>query len=246
MGRIAVGLFLLVVFCTSWKAINYGSQQAKDMVIFYPLNEQGGLVAYDYYINNNNKDTLRGNAIYKGGAIELDGSGDFVSVLPNSRHVISDRFTISLWMWAANLTQSSKHLFSKVNAGFTDNNYAILWEYAGEPDQVSFYAGGYSGTNPRTGSQMTIPSANVWHHVVYTYNGANLRGYLNGVLKINVSTTFSLSTATNSFLSLGGNYQFGNQFAGRLKDIRMYNRGLASEEVMSLFLFPNLIYAKSK
>ena len=238
MGRLAV--ILLAVICMSGRPIFMGSPQCKDLQLFYALNQQGGKTTWDNYITRNARDTLRGDALFAYGALVLDGTGDFVPLVHNPAHIITDRFTISLWMWPSSMATTNKHVFSKVNATFTDNNYAVLFEYVA--DQVEFYAGGYTGTNPRTGSGMTIPNANNWHHVVYSYNGATLNGYVDGVLKISVATVFSLQSASNSFLTIGGNYQFGNQFQGRLKDLKIYNRGLVWSEVRELYVNPNGIY----
>lgn len=238
MGRFAV--ILLAVLCMSGRPIFMGSPQCKDLQIFYPLNQSGGKTTWDSYIVRNARDTLRGDALFAYGSLVLDGTGDFVSLVHNPAHIITDRFTISLWMWPADAMVVDGCTPDGTGMVPADNNYAILFEYVA--DQVEFYAGGYTGTNPRTGSGMTIPNAVNWHHVVYSYNGATLNGYVDGVLKISVATVFSLQSASNSFLSIGGNYQFGNQFQGRLKDVRLYNRGLVHSEIMQLYVNPNGIY----
>lgn len=248
MGRNKLGLliFLAVVFVclTSGRRINRGSTQAIGLVMWYPLDGNGRSFGFqsDMWMGINSRDTLRGDAYVRSNdGLVCDGTGDFLSIVHNSRHEITDRFTISLWVYPDNLTTSSRHIFSKVNGTFTNNNYAILWEYSGENDQVSLFAGGFSGTDPRTGSQMTLSPANNWYHIVYTYDGATLSGYRNGFRVVNTAKVFSLSIASNSYLSIGGNYQFGNHFQGKIKDVRLYNRCLTSSEVMDIYLYPKKI-----
>jgi len=230
-------LTALVVVLSAWGAANRRApiRHRNGLVLHYPLKQQGGLFTFNSVLNNNQKDTLRGDARFRHGCLILDGTGDFVSCRHEASHAITNSFTISLWMNPLNLTQTFKHLFSKVNATFTDNNYAVLFRYVGT--DVQFYEGGnpVSSGVQAAGSNMTIPSANQWHHVVYTYDGATLMGYLNGSRKVNLAKTFTLSSASNSYLSLGGNYQFGNQFQGRLQECKLYNRALTSAEVIDMY-----------
>lgn len=225
MGRHYLVILILVSFTAK--------AQVLAPKVDYPLNGAIGKFGIDMVTKINNRDTMRGDAFVRDNSLRLDGTGDFISIVHNGRHTITDRFTISFWFKPDNLTQSSKHLISKVNTTFTDNNYAILWEYVN--NQIEFYAGGYTGTNPRTGTGMTISNAYIWTFVCYTYNGATMTGYLNNVQRIQVSTTFSLAT-NGSYLSIGGNYQFGNQVAGRIRDFRLWDRGLTYSEVLAEYL----------
>jgi hypothetical protein len=63
-----------------------------------------------------------------------------------------------------------------------------------------------------------------------TYDGANLRFYLNGTLVAIQAITGAMVTSANG-LSLGGNTVWNEYFAGRIDDIRIYNRALSAAEI---------------
>lgn len=73
-------------------------------------------------------------------------------------------------------------------------------------------------------------SLNTWYNVVGTYDGSNMRVYVNGVLKNTKAQTGTL--ATNSVTAKIGTYQGTNyNFTGRISNISIYNRALTSEEI---------------
>ncbi len=75
---------------------------------------------------------------------------------------------------------------------------------------------------------------NAWTHLAATYDGANLRYYVNGVL---VGTTAGTGTinAANGALRIGGNSSApagqGEFFRGLIDEVRVYNRALTAAEI---------------
>ena len=75
---------------------------------------------------------------------------------------------------------------------------------------------------------------NTWTHLATTYDGANMRFYVNGVL---VGTTPGTGTinAANGALRIGGNNSAplgqGEFFKGLIDEVRIYNRALSSAEI---------------
>ena len=65
-----------------------------------------------------------------------------------------------------------------------------------------------------------------------TYDGSMLRIYRNGVLNASAAVTGAMMTS-NSPLRLGGNQVWGEYFAGRLDDVRIYNRVLSAGEIQT-------------
>lgn len=85
-------------------------------------------------------------------------------------------------------------------------------------------------------SDPTLLTTNAWHHVFVTYDGAEIRAYIDGVLTgYNLATgTLQWVGTTNNFF-LGTTYDTsGEKFHGLLDDMRVYNRALSEAEVASL------------
>ena len=145
---------------------------------------------------------------------------------------ITNNFTISFWIRKTSGTSNS-YVLSKLDAAATDNNYGIIYDYAGS-NILEFYAGGYTGTNPRTGSQISITTG-TYHHIVYTYNGSTWSGYKDGLQIFSVSRTFSLATGGTYNLIIG---KFSTTIAVAQMDMDMfymYNRALNIVEVQQLY-----------
>jgi len=101
---------------------------------------------------------------------------------------------------------------------------------------IRFYfsdAGGYSGGTP---------TLDAWNHYCMSYDGANVRIYLNGSLISTTARTGNVSTGTGA-LNLG-RYAGGSfNFNGRLDDVLIYPTGLNGTNVGYLAAQRGAIYA---
>ena len=65
-----------------------------------------------------------------------------------------------------------------------------------------------------------------------TYDGATVRLYVNGVQVASRAQTGAIATSTNP-LQIGGDSIYGQYFAGRIDEARIYNRALSVTEIQS-------------
>ena len=75
-------------------------------------------------------------------------------------------------------------------------------------------------------------AANAWTHLASTYDGANLRLYVNGTLVKTLAQTGNIAASTGA-LRFGGNAIWGEWFAGSLDDVRIYNKALTAAEIQA-------------
>jgi hypothetical protein len=73
-----------------------------------------------------------------------------------------------------------------------------------------------------------------WHHLAATYDGTTVRLYLNGELDGSFSKTGSLSNSGN--LLIGARADSSEYFQGRIDDVRIISRVLASTHIQDLFV----------
>ena len=73
---------------------------------------------------------------------------------------------------------------------------------------------------------------NAWTHLAVTYDGSNLRLYVNGTLVRTTAMSGSMAASTG-VLRLGGNSVWGEWFSGLMDDVRIYNRALSTAEVQA-------------
>jgi hypothetical protein len=86
------------------------------------------------------------------------------------------------------------------------------------------------------GSQIDL---NNWYNVVFTFNGQELKQYINGVLITSNSLAgFTLNTVGNSGISIGVSDQANGHwspFGGKIDDIGLWNRALTQQEITNLY-----------
>src|SRR5439155_9838817 len=65
-----------------------------------------------------------------------------------------------------------------------------------------------------------------------TYDGANLRMYVNGTLVRTQAVTGSI-VETSGALRIGGNSVWGEYFSGLIDEVRIYSRALSQSEIQT-------------
>jgi hypothetical protein len=106
-------------------------------------------------------------------------------------------------------------------AVYRDNSYYIYGSI-GANTGTATWTNGYTGV---------ICEQDIYYHVTSTWDGSNVRTYVNGDLKV----TYSLTTYSNS----GGNIRFGTssdnggtyRWLGEIPITKIYNRALTAQEV---------------
>jgi hypothetical protein len=81
-----------------------------------------------------------------------------------------------------------------------------------------------------------VPSQNVWYNIVGTYDGSNIKIYIDGVLK--ATTIVSGNINNNTELLMLGDAGYGGYSSilnGNLDEVSIYSRGLTQSEVTSIY-----------
>lgn len=147
------------------------------------------------------------------GAVQFDGTDGIFNVANPTDLDFTNHFTVSLWFKPTNLTQTNKYVLEKYS---TANRYAVLWEYV--DNSLEFWSLGFTGSDPRTGSQILLSDTN-WHHIVYSYDGTTWAGYLDGAPVFSVARTFALQPDATSIMRI--NVPGGSNTAATLDELRM-------------------------
>jgi hypothetical protein len=78
----------------------------------------------------------------------------------------------------------------------------------------------------------SVIPVNAWTHLATTYDGTVLRLFVNGVQVSTRSQTGTIAVSASP-LRLGGNSPFGEFFAGRIDEVRIYNRVLTAQQIQA-------------
>jgi hypothetical protein len=164
----------------------------------------------------------------------FDGTNDYVNVPYNTSHNLTNQGTISTWINPSTLTQGSfAGIVAQCTGGGTNQQaYTLSWR------QVSnaFLGQICNGSGTYNEIYANLPTvANVWYNIVFTWNGSQLTMYNNAIV-IGAATQTVNCQVLATDLTIGGfTYKgaggSGESFNGSISKVKIYNRGLTSQEV---------------
>jgi hypothetical protein len=179
---------------------------------------------------NGNNGTITGSPTYAAGkigsALTLNGTADYVDCGAAASLDILKAVTLSVWIKPANFANSAYQTF--VSKG--DHAYC-LHHTNGNVIEFYIYNTGWRSIN---GGPVTSTYNATWHHVAGTYDGSQLKLYVDGKMAGSTLWTGTIDTATHS-VSIGRNSeQSGRLFNGAIDDVRIYRGALPTSEIVKL------------
>jgi hypothetical protein len=202
------------------------------MIAWWKFDETKGETVIDSSGNGLNG-KLVGDArivsdLVRGNVLSLDGDGDYVDCGNNQAFDITNSITVTAWV---NITTVPTIWTSIVNKGET------AWRLSTYRDQRRFhFAINPGATGPYINGNIEV-AAGEWHHVCGTYDGANIRLYVDGVEDPNSPMANSRGITTNGEpVYIGGNSEKpGRYWNGLIDDVRIYSYALSEAEVKELY-----------
>jgi hypothetical protein len=199
------------------------------LVAAYGFEEGTGTAAADSSGTGNNG-VLNGPAWTAagkfGGALSFDGVNDWVTIADANSLDLSSRLTLEAWIRPTSIADwSSVILKERGTGGLAYSLYAA--DGANRPPSAYIYR---SRDVAAVGTAALPPNA--WSHLAATYDGANVRLYVNGALAATTAITGNIAATTNP-LRIGGNAVWGEFFSGLIDEVRVYNRALSLAEVQA-------------
>ena len=156
----------------------------------------------------------------RGGTYSFDG--DDVISLPDMGNFSS--VTISTWAQWDSFGDGDDDAVIHID----QNNSIQIRDVSGQL-QARIYDG--SNGNVVTGKE---PKDNEWYHYVLTWNGSELRFYINSIFQGN--TNVSNNYAGTNGNGIGAGYQNSQRFfSGKIDDVRIYDKALSPSEVFELY-----------
>jgi cytochrome c peroxidase len=205
---------------------NTAPPQPGGLVAAYGFEQGSGTAVADSSGNNNNG-TIAGATWTTqgrfGNALSFDGVNDMVSIADAASLDLTTGMTLEAWVYPT------------VSSGYRT---VVLKETPGNLAYTMFASGNTSrpigevviGGNYRSAVGSSSLPVNAWSHVATTYDGSTLRLFVNGVQTGSLATSGAIATSSLP-LRIGGNTIWGEYFAGRIDEVRVYNRALSVTEI---------------
>ncbi len=157
-----------------------------------------------------------------GRALSFDGTNDKVDVPDAASLDLTSGMTLEAWVKPT--TNASWRTVILKERGANDLLYALYASNGSKPRTENF-----NGVENTAAGTTALP-LNAWSHLAATYDGANLRFYVNGALITTKATSGAMPNTANP-LRIGGNAIWGEYFSGLIDEVRIYNRALSASEI---------------
>ena len=205
----------------------------KYLVAHWELDESSGATAEDCVGNNDG--ILHGGPQWRpyngrmNGAMEFDGSDDYVDCGDGTVFDITNEITVAAWVNIRRVNVDWQTIVAKGDSA---------WRLSTAEDEMRFHFAVTGGPPWNFVNGDIVVDADEWHHVCGTYDGMNMRLYVDGVEDSAGPVAESNSVSVNEYnVFIGENEeQRGRYWDGLIDDVRIYTCPLTSEEVYELFM----------
>jgi len=178
-----------------------------------------------------------------GRGLSFDGINDWVTVTDTAGSKLDLTTGMTLEAWVNPTVASGWEtvvMKERGNAGEGLLAYALYARDGAPRSGGTAGPAGYLRANPVASTSdrgvrgATAVPMNAWTHLATTYDGTNMRFYVNGVLVGTTAGSGSINVA-NGALRIGGNNSAplgqGEFFKGLIDEVRVYNRALSAAEI---------------
>ncbi len=208
--------------------VTVNNAAATGLVAAYGFDEAGGTSATDSS-GSGNTGTISGAVRtigHAGSSLSFDGVNDWVTVPDAASLDLTTGMTVEAWVYPTALGTAWRTILFKEQVG--DLVYGMYANRDSTRPNAQVFVAGQARDVDGTGA---LP-LNTWSHLAATYDSAALRLYVNGTQVAQVARTGAIATSTG-VVRIGGNNIWGEWFAGRIDDVRVYNRALTAGQIQT-------------
>jgi len=233
--------------CLSIVAFVYGlpntcsyADVPKDALVGAWLFDEGNGDTVEDASDNENDVTIAGGAPRwvdgkSGKAMEFDGAADYLSA-PDSDSLDSingETVSIVVWVNGTDFAGTARHILRKVHDVAQDSTYILRVQ----DNVMRLYLGTDSAeakaiVNGYIADGTTQLVTGEWAHLAMVYDGAELRGYVNGELDLTLPATGNIATSDEE-LRIGRGDPAG-YFAGTIDELGLFRAALTEDQVKEI------------
>ena len=206
---------------------------------YYQLDETSGTTATDASPNANNGTYNASGVTYNvtgaiakdsDTAVTFDGTAGYMAFPSGVNPAGLTAFSVELWFNPTSLVASTFHrIISNANTG--SSNVGFDSNLNGSTGRMSWNVG--NGSANATVTTIGALSTGTWYHIVGTYDGSNMRLYLNGTLQQTTPLTGGIGTSASP-INIGRNPAYsGDYIAASFDEVAVYPATLNQSQVSS-------------
>ena len=210
----------------------------KNLVLYYSFDKDGGTKVVDISGMDFHGKVHGASWIEEGasvGAMSFDGEDDYVEIDDSDSLNITNEITLSSWINPCHLSGSqfivAKWQYRNINCSYgcrLDN------------ENLRFCLAKGHNKTVKTFTDLQV-IANTWNHIVVTYDGNVMKGYVNSIPSSQTESFAGPINSTSEPVAIGYNPNYsgtgvgGHYFNGQIDEVALFNRALSELEVGQLY-----------
>jgi hypothetical protein len=169
--------------------------------------------------------------VSEGNALSLNGTSNYVSIPSGiNSNFSANQITVEGWFYP---TQSfpATVLIGEAFEGDGVIKFALYSNYVGGAQKIiaGFYSSATNWVQPQSSSDLPF---NQWTHIAATYDRANIKIYVNGVLTCTQANTNALPNGSERWV-LGKCWDCSNFFPGKMDEVRIWNVARTQSQIQN-------------
>ena len=212
-----------------------------NMISYWTLDDDAvsGTIVIDTFGSNDgtNNGATTGQSGQVNEAFDFDGTNDIIVIPDDDSLDLTGNMTISAWIRPIYKTEQTIISKRDSTSPGTTTNYQFRLQGS---KSIWFYwynSGDWRGINTDgEAGAAKITDFNEWNHITATYDGANLKIYVNGVEKVSRPESIGM-LANNIDVSIGSAFStFSAQpYHGLIDEVAMFDRALDANEIFEMY-----------
>ncbi len=163
-----------------------------------------------------------------GTALNFDGIDDAITILNASSNNPTTAITLAAWVKTTDFGAVERGVISKWHTSY---NWGL---YTNNVDKKYRFA---IGKNPTGEAYADTPTSSIrvgeWQFLTATYDGANMKIYIDAVLQVTTATTGNLRTGLDVYV---GRQASGTYFKGKIDEPRIWKDvALTQQQITNLY-----------
>lgn len=210
-----------------------------NLAAYYTMDQKDGNLLHDFSgninegtLNNmNNESWVRSTVLYDlRQSLDFDGTDDYVSLGKNKKFQLENTITLEAWIYPRSMSQGGAIFSNLQNNEGQKSGYGLIVDR--ENEKIVWWL----QTVGAAASTSFTPELNVWQHVACTYNGSEMRLFVDGVLVDTKAITGSIDWSYVPVEARIGSFVDDDEvsfFNGSIDDVRIWSSALNEDEIKS-------------
>lgn len=152
----------------------------------------------------------------------------------NALGISGGAITMSFWIKLNTEISTSIQVIISQSSNTSNVVFQLVYDYNGGNRRLVFYRTRLGQYNDQVYYPVTLGTSD-WHHIVFTYNGTNIIGYVDATASSPVSASGTGTSQPIPGITIGSGQSGNFPISAIIDDVAFFNRALTGTEITNLY-----------